>query len=111
VRQLWHRLHHDCIRTAGQPSSDEPRLAPGQQLTKFAAELAWNGQLPHAHGFASADAGGASLGLVYQQLLRQSAFLAFMDCFRVIAWLTVTMIPLVFLIRKFKGGGGASTAH
>jgi hypothetical protein len=47
-RQLWHRLHHDCIRTAGQPSSDEPRLAPGQQRTKFAAELAWNGQVPHA---------------------------------------------------------------
>jgi MFS transporter, DHA2 family, multidrug resistance protein len=59
------------------------------------------------HGFTSADAGGASLGLVYQQLLRQSPFLAFMDCFRVIGWLTITMIPLVFLIRKFKGGGGA----
>ena len=63
------------------------------------------------HGLTSADASGASVGLVYQQLLRQSAFLAFMDCFRVIGWLTMTMIPLVFLIRKFKGGGSASTAH
>src|ERR1700677_2664790 len=63
------------------------------------------------HGFTSADASGASLGVVYQQLLRQSAFLAFMDCFRVIGWLALTMIPLVFLVRKFKGGGGASTAH
>ena len=62
-------------------------------------------------GFTSADAGPASLGLLYQQLVRQSLFLAFMDCFRVIGWLTITMIPLVFLVRKFKGGGGASTAH
>jgi len=40
------------------------------------------------HGFTNADAGGASLAVVYQQLLRQSVFLAFMDCFRMIGWLT-----------------------
>jgi DHA2 family multidrug resistance protein len=63
------------------------------------------------YGFTSADAGPASLALIYQQLLRQSAFLAFMDCFRVIAWLTLSMIPFVFLIKKFKASGGAPTAH
>jgi DHA2 family multidrug resistance protein len=62
------------------------------------------------HGFTSADAASASLGVVYQQMLRQSAFLAFMDCFRVIGWLTLAMIPLVFLVRKFSGGG-APPAH
>jgi DHA2 family multidrug resistance protein len=62
-------------------------------------------------GFTSADAGPASLGVVYQQMLRQSLFLAFMDCFRVIGWLTLAMVPLVFLVRKFKGGGGAPAAH
>jgi hypothetical protein len=35
-------------------------------------------QLMH-YGFTSVDAGKASLGGVYEQLLRQSAFLAFMD--------------------------------
>jgi len=49
------------------------------------------------YGFTSADAGPASLGVVYQQLLRQSIFLSFMDCFRVIGWLTVAMIPVVVL--------------
>jgi hypothetical protein len=34
-----------------------------------------------------------------------------MDCFRVICWLTLAMIPLVFFVRKFKGGGDALTAH
>jgi MFS transporter, DHA2 family, multidrug resistance protein len=63
------------------------------------------------HGFTSADAGPASLGVVYEQLVRQSTFLAFMDCFRVIGWLTLFMIPLVFAIRKFKAGGDAPAGH
>ncbi len=63
------------------------------------------------HGFAGADAGAASLGVVYRQMLRQGQFLAFMDCFRVIGWLTLAMIPLVLLVRKFKASGGTSTAH
>jgi len=63
------------------------------------------------HGLTSADAGPAALGIIYQQLVHQSTFLAFMDCFRVIAWLTLAMIPLVFLIRKFTAGGSAPAGH
>ena len=67
-------------------------------------------QLVH-YGFTSADAGPASLGVVYQQLLHQSLFLAFMDCFRVIGWLNVLALPLVFAVRKFKPQGEASVGH
>jgi len=63
------------------------------------------------YGFTSADAEPATLGVVYQQLLHQSAFLAFMDCFRVFAWLTLIMIPLVVLVRKFKVGGAPTAGH
>jgi MFS transporter, DHA2 family, multidrug resistance protein len=63
------------------------------------------------YGFTSADAGTASLGLVYQQLLEQSAFLAFMDCFRVFAWLTLIMIPLVIMVRRFKVTGKPTAGH
>lgn len=63
------------------------------------------------HGFTSADAGSASLGIVYEQLLRQSLFLSFMDCFRVIAWLNVLALPLVFAVRKFKAQGDAPVGH
>jgi MFS transporter, DHA2 family, multidrug resistance protein len=62
-------------------------------------------------GLTSADAAPASLGLVYHQLLEQSVFLAFMDCFRVFAWVTVAMIPIAFLIRKFKASGAPSAGH
>lgn len=68
------------------------------------------GQLIH-HGFSSADAGSASLGIVYEQLIRQSLFLAYMDCFRVFAWLNVLAIPLIFAIRTFKPQGQATVGH
>jgi MFS transporter, DHA2 family, multidrug resistance protein len=63
------------------------------------------------HGFSNADAGAASLGVVYEQLIRQSLFLAYMDCFRVIGWLNVLAIPLIFAMRKFKAPGEAPAGH
>lgn len=63
------------------------------------------------YGYSGADAGPASLGIVYDQLVRQSLFLAFMDCFRVIGWLNVLAIPLIFAIRKFRSPGEASGGH
>jgi len=63
------------------------------------------------HGFTSADAVPASLGVIYQKLVTQSIFLAFMDCFRAIGWITLATIPLVFAIRRFKAGGEAPAGH
>jgi MFS transporter, DHA2 family, multidrug resistance protein len=63
------------------------------------------------HGFTNSDAVPAALGLVYRQLLQQSEFLAFMDCFRVFAWLTLIMIPLVLLLRRFTVGGQPTAGH
>ena len=63
------------------------------------------------HGIPGADAGAASLALVYRELLRQSEFLAFMDCFRVFAWLSLVMIPVVILIYRFKVGGQPTAGH
>jgi len=57
------------------------------------------------YGFTSADAGPATLGILYQQLLHQSAFLAFMDCFRVIGWLTLAMIPSSFSFASSRRPG------
>jgi DHA2 family multidrug resistance protein len=103
------------ITTAAERRANFHQMNLGSRLASSSQSLQQNsdGMIGYLmqHGFSSVDAGGASLGVVYQQLLHQSVFLAFMDCFRVIGWLTIIMIPLVFLIHKFKGGGGASTAH
>jgi len=37
--------------------------------------------------------------------------LSFMDCFRVIAWLTLAAVPLLLFVRRFKPAGKAPSAH
>jgi hypothetical protein len=39
------------------------------------------------------------------------SFLSFMDCFRVISWLTLAVVPLLLLVRRFKPAGKAPAAH
>jgi len=82
--------------------------AASQAIQQGAHSLA--AQLAH-YGLTTADAGPASLGIVYEQLLHQSMFLAFMDCFRVIGWLNILALPLVFAVRKFKPGGETPAGH
>jgi MFS transporter, DHA2 family, multidrug resistance protein len=53
----------------------------------------------------------AAHGYLYQQLQRQVNFLSFMDCFRVISWLTLAVVPLLLLVRRFKPAGKAPAAH
>jgi hypothetical protein len=56
-------------------------------------------------GFSAADAHTAALSNVYRQLGNQAHLLAYMDCFRVLAWATLAVAPLTFLIRRFRAGG------
>jgi DHA2 family multidrug resistance protein len=63
------------------------------------------------HGLTSADANAGAAGVVYNQIAHQSLFLAFMDCFRVIAWVTLATIPLVLAIRSFQTAGTNVSAH
>jgi DHA2 family multidrug resistance protein len=51
-----------------------------------------------------------AIGAVTQQVIHQAYFLAALDFFRVSAWLTVLMIPCVWLTRKALGGGGGHAA-
>ena len=62
-------------------------------------------------GFSGPDAAVAAHGYLYQQLQHQVSLLAFMDCFRVIGWLTLAAVPLMLLVRRFKPAGGAPAAH
>jgi MFS transporter, DHA2 family, multidrug resistance protein len=64
-----------------------------------------------AKGFSGPDAVTAANGYLYQQLQHQVNLFSFMDCFRVIAWLTLGAIPLLLLIRRFRPVGKAPAAH
>jgi DHA2 family multidrug resistance protein len=62
-------------------------------------------------GYSGPDAATAAHGYLYQQLQHQVNLLSFMDCFRVIAWLTLAAVPLLFFVKRFKSAGKPSAAH
>jgi DHA2 family multidrug resistance protein len=62
-------------------------------------------------GFTTPDAVSAAYGTVYSQLHEQTQFLAFMDCFRVIGWLTLAAVPVAFLVKRFVPAGKPSVGH
>jgi DHA2 family multidrug resistance protein len=64
-----------------------------------------------SRGFTGPDAVPAATQYLYRQLEHQVSLLSFMDCFRVIAWLTLAAIPLLLLIQRFKPSGGSTAAH
>lgn len=62
-------------------------------------------------GFSGPDAAAAAQGYLYQQFQHQVSLLSFMDCFRVIAWLTLAAAFLLLFVRSFKPAGKAPAAH
>lgn len=62
-------------------------------------------------GLTGPDASVAAQGSILQQLQHQVSLLAFMDCFRIIAWITLATVPLILLVRHFKPAGNAPAAH
>ena len=64
-----------------------------------------------SRGYSMADSTRAATLFYYNQLEQQTRLLGFMDCFHLIGWLTIAMVPVVFLIRNFKVGGKAPAGH
>jgi len=46
--------------------------------------------------------------LIYQEVVRQAAMLAFNDAFWAMAWLTAALVPITFIMREAKEGKGAN---
>ena len=82
--------------------------ATSQQVTERVSNLS---TYLVSKGFTGPDAANAAQAGIFQQLDHQVKFLAFMDCFRVIAWLTMVTIPLLLLIRHFKPAANAPAGH
>ena len=72
----------------------------------------------HSFPAASGEIGGFTrhgaapfLGMVYQEVQRQAAVMAFVDDFRLIAYIFFFLTPLAFVMRKQGTAGGAPPAH
>jgi MFS transporter, DHA2 family, multidrug resistance protein len=64
-----------------------------------------------AQGKDAATANHQAYGAVWGMVQQQAAMLAYNDTFRFLALMFVLMLPLIFLMRKPKKGGGAVMAH
>ena len=53
-----------------------------------------------AQGFTLADRGYASMATLYGQLHRQATLMAYMDQYRMFAYLLLAMLPLVLLLKR-----------
>ena len=82
--------------------------ATSQQFTNKVNELT---NYFVTRGFSGPDAATAAQGYLYQQFQHQVSLLSLMDCFRVIAWLTLAAVPMLLFVRRFKPAGKAPSAH
>jgi MFS transporter, DHA2 family, multidrug resistance protein len=100
VSERRSNFHQSILSSGASPSS--PALQ--QQIHQSAALL-------QARGFSPADALDAAYAHYYAQLQAHAHLLAFMDCFQLIAVLTLIAAPLVLFTKTFKNGGGATGGH
>jgi DHA2 family multidrug resistance protein len=63
-------------------------------------------QAMRAHGASAADANQQAYALVQGTVIRQATMLAYIDCFWFLGVAILLMVPMVFLMRKSKAGGG-----
>jgi hypothetical protein len=49
--------------------------------------------------------------MVYQEVQKQAQVMAFVDDFRLIAYIFFFLTPLAFVMRKQKSTGGPAAAH
>jgi DHA2 family multidrug resistance protein len=61
-----------------------------------------------AAGSSPTQAAQQAQALLYNEVLRQSAMLAYVDVFRLLAWLCVALIPLMFFMKPIKARAGSS---
>jgi DHA2 family multidrug resistance protein len=68
-----------------------------------------HGLFPYA-GVDSSTAEKLSVGILYGQIQRQSALMAFVDVFAMLTWIFLLLLPFVFLLKgRTRGGGEGET--
>jgi MFS transporter, DHA2 family, multidrug resistance protein len=74
----------------------------------------WRHSFPAAAGQfdgITRHGGAPLLGMVYQEVQKQAQVMAFVDDFRLIAYIFFFLTPLAFVMRKQKSTGGPAAAH
>jgi MFS transporter, DHA2 family, multidrug resistance protein len=75
--------------------------SPALQARLKALGNAWQ-----AHGGGPPGSSPGPWAIIQSDLFRQASMLSYMDCFYFLGWAILLMVPVVFLIKKSKPGGG-----
>jgi MFS transporter, DHA2 family, multidrug resistance protein len=74
----------------------------------FQSLLQGTAQAMRAHGASAAFAAQQAYALIAGTVQRQATMLAYIDDFRLLGWAILAMIPMVFLMKKGRPGGGTA---
>jgi DHA2 family multidrug resistance protein len=77
----------------------------------YAARLHGLQSAMQASGSDPTQAAHQAQALLYNEMLRQSSMVAYVDVFRALAWICVALIPLMFFMKPAKAGAGAPPVH
>jgi MFS transporter, DHA2 family, multidrug resistance protein len=91
TRAMWHEQH---LQQAMQPGS----IAFEQHRQALAAFLGGS--------FGAANASRMALGSIYSQLIQQAQTQGYQDVYMELAWMSVVLIALAFLLSKNRPGAG-----
>jgi MFS transporter, DHA2 family, multidrug resistance protein len=64
-----------------------------------------------SRGMDAVTATQQAYAAIYGQLQQQASMMSFIDAFRFLGFMFLLMVPLVLIMKKPKGGGGAPMAH
>jgi len=70
------------------------------------ARLKALGGLVQSHGGAPPGSSPVPYAIIQAVVGRQAAMLSYIDCFYFLGWAILLMVPMVFLIKKSRPGGG-----
>ncbi|MGH9404111.1 MAG: EmrB/QacA family drug resistance transporter, partial [Terriglobia bacterium] len=77
----------------------------------YQSMLSGTAHMLQSAGASASEALAQAQGLLYGELLRQSAMLAFIDVFKMLAYVCLGMIPLMFLMKKMRPRKGSVPVH
>jgi DHA2 family multidrug resistance protein len=110
MRNLGGGLGISAVTTLLARGAQQHQAAMVSHLTPY--DAAFQQRMQQLQGVFGSSAEGLqkAYAAVYGVLVRQANLLAFVDNFRLLTFVCLACIPLVFLLRRVRSGGGGSAA-
>ena len=110
MRNLGGGLGISAVTTLLARGAQQHQAVMVSHLTPY--DAAFQQRMQQLQGVFGSSAEGVqkAYAAVYGLLVRQANLLAFVDNFRLLTFVCLACIPLVFLLRRVRGGGGGSAA-